>query len=120
MTATLAPDLQPIDRVLTRWGKHERRPSMPIHPLEKIRMLHDGAVFSGPVPEPDWILLIDSAVTKAPNEVRVLIVRWYCFADPVTVKAQRLGLSRASLYTHWHGALRYMQGSLGEKINDIA
>lgn len=119
MAEALTADLQPVDRVLTRWGNYERNNPTPIHPLEKIRLLHDGAVFSGPVPEQEWIVLVDGVVTKAPQLIGALLRVWYCRNDPVAVKANRLGISRAQIYIEWRSALRYVQGALGEKLHQI-
>lgn len=119
MAAQLNPELAAVDRVLIKWGRYERDNTRQMHPLERIRMMHDGAVFSGAAPEPQWVEIVDTVVRKAPSHVSSVIVIWYTQPDPVTVKASRLGMGRSTLYNYWNNALRYVQGALGEKISEI-
>ncbi len=118
----LSGDLERVDRLLDRWGSYDRHGEpKPLHPLEAIRMLHDGAVLGGGSgQEPEWIEVVDSIVIAAPRDVNALLKVWYATGTPVSVKAQRLGISRAAIYVHWKGALRYVQGALGPRLYEFA
>jgi hypothetical protein len=41
-----------------------------------------------------------------------MIDAWYKSASPAQVKANRLGISRAALYTHWRATLWFFRGAL--------
>jgi hypothetical protein len=114
MTAQLDPDLIPIDQLLDAWardGREGRGGGM--HPLERLRLIHDGAVLGAAQLSNDEILiLVDRAYLDSPERTRALLDVWYKSGTPAQVKAYRLGISRAALYVHWRAALWYLRGVL--------
>ena len=120
MSVVLPDELIPTDGLLRRWGRalvENERGGM--HPLERIRLMHDGAVLSGVREDGQWFDIVDVEVSRAPETVRRVIKAWYGNRGSSAVKASRLGMSRAQLYVEWRGALRYMQGVLRDKLSTL-
>jgi hypothetical protein len=117
MTAQLDPDLIKIDQLLDAWAR-DGRPGQGggMHPLERLRLIHDGVVLGGDRLSNDEIMiLLDQAYLTSPPRTKALLDVWYKSSSPAQVKAHRLGISRAALYTHWRAALWYLLGVLREK-----
>jgi hypothetical protein len=104
-----------INNVAERWAKADRqRPQL--HPLEAMRLMHDGAVLGGgPRGIADDVAAFDEVYSKAPKATQQTIKVWYCNGLPVNLKAERLRVSRATLYARWREALRFMHGGLWVK-----
>lgn len=119
MGGKLPDDLELVDALMSRWarGMHEG-PGGGRHPLEVIRLMHDGAVLGGG-DEGAWYEIVDSEVTKSPVDVKQIVVAWYCRRGPPEVKARKFGISRTAFYDRWRGALRYMQGALKSKLSAL-
>lgn len=84
-------------------------------------MLHDGAVLGGGAAgEPEWIGIVDGIVLAAPRKVNRVLKIWYAVALPVYLKAERLGLSRTTIYLHWKLGLRHVQRALGPKLRELS
>lgn len=111
----LDTDLIETDDLLKRWAKGSRIASTPIHPLERMRMLRDGTVFSQPAPTQKEIFICDEVVTQSPQDVKTFIVLWYCDGRPVSLKALHLGLHRSTMYTHLGKKLSYIRGQLNAR-----
>lgn len=112
MAFNLPDDLAPIDSLADRWSRIDRVTGS-LHPLEAIRLLHDGAVLGGgDAPLPHDIELFDQVYCAAPIVERKFIDVWYKERSPVTAKANRLGISRTSIYTKWREVLQYYRGQL--------
>lgn len=113
---TLPPDLDGINRMLILWsqGGFDVGPGGGgTHPLEVIRKMQEGATFGDPpIPEPEELRQIDRILLDAPPEVAAFIKTWYRNGWPVSVKAQRLGISRTTIYDRWKSSLRYVQGAM--------
>lgn len=112
---TLPEDLEPLDRMLDRWGSGSYVPMRGgLHPLERMRLEKEGALFSatGPIPTPDEYLKLDDIVRSSPEWCNALIVVWYRSDAPVIVKARRIGVSRTTIYERWKQALRWVQGAM--------
>jgi hypothetical protein len=108
-----------VDRLATRWAKDEQG-TRKLHPLEAIRLLHDGAVLGGgPIPTPADIIKFDDCHRQSPPHDRAVIHIWYRTHAVAQVKADRLGVSRASLYIEWKNSLAYYRGWLRANGLDI-
>jgi hypothetical protein len=114
MSATLDPDLQPVDQLLDAWARDARQgQGGGMHPLERLRLLHDGVVLGGEQLSNDEILiLVDRVYLDSPPRTKALLDVWYKSSSPAQVKAHRLGISRAALYTHWRATLWFFRGAL--------
>lgn len=122
MTATMtrsrgAPSMDvaliPINRLCEQWAAGYDDTRATLHPLEKIRLLHDGAILGGgTAPLMEEIKILDEIISKAPTEVHAFVHMWYCDGAPVKIKADRLGISRATLYNDLKGHLQYLRGRL--------
>ena len=113
-TPTLDPDLKKIDKVAERWAKDQRGGGAKLHPLELMRLLHDGAVLGGFAGD-DWaddLIAFDKAFVQAPMGTKRVIQTWYQSGGSSEQKARRLGISRAQIYVDWKNALRYFRGWL--------
>jgi hypothetical protein len=116
-SASLDPVLVPTDNLLKRWAAEERLTGS-LHPLEAIRLLHDGAVLGGgDTRVPPEIQILDQLVRemeKHPDsrETAAFVKVWYGDRAPVYLKAQRLGISRTTIYTELKGHLQYVRGRL--------
>jgi hypothetical protein len=111
----LEAELKPVDAVAVRYYDSQREFG-PMHPLERLRLLKDGAVFGGPSEiYPDDLAAFDSAHAHAPTATKLLMDVWYKSGDPSYLKAARLGISRAALYVRWKSALWYFKGALEKK-----
>jgi hypothetical protein len=123
VAGTLTAELRPIDELAVRYYRHAWDSGGTVHPLERLRQLHDGAVMGGVIaPMPDDELLFDHVrakmgISEAPGIIRnrcVLDV-WYGTGGSSQQKAKRLHVGRTTLYTYWQGALSYMRGRLNER-----
>lgn len=114
MTAQLDPELVPTDNLLDAWARDGRQgQGGGMHPLEIMRLLHEGAVLGADKLSTDEILiLVDKTYLASPARTKALIDVWYKSPAPVTVKAKRLGISRAALYVQWRAVLWYVRGAL--------
>jgi hypothetical protein len=102
------------DNLLRRWAAGERLGGGGgLHPLEAIRLLHDGAVLGGSdAPAAEEIMILDEIISTGPVETKAFIKTWYCNSSPVYLKAQRLGISRTVIYTKHKEHLQYVRGRL--------
>jgi hypothetical protein len=114
MTASLDPELQPVNQLLDAWARDAREgQGGGMHPLERLRLLHDGAVLGGERLSNDEILiLVDRVYLDSPPRTKALIDAWYKSNSPVQTKAYRLGISRTTIYRHWNITLSYFRGAL--------
>jgi hypothetical protein len=109
----LDPDLIPTDRLLKTWAAGEGKGARsPMHPLERIRLLHDGAVLGGAAPLPKEVEICDLVVRTSPDRERLFIVTWYRDGSPVYLKAARLGMHRSTMYTELGKTLSFIRGRL--------
>jgi len=119
MTGDLDPSLVPTDSLLDIWSR-EGRASIPgqggLHPLEAMKLMHEGQVLGPEQLSPDAVMIIvDQTVIRSPVEVKAFINEWYKSRAPSHVKAARLGLSRTGLYTKRTAYLWFMRGKFSEK-----
>lgn len=116
---SLDPELEDVDKLAGRWASGER-PSGSLHPLEAIRMLHDGAVLGGgQIPTPEDVLKFDECYVQSSPKDRSVIAVWYQTGGSSEQKAKRLGISRATLYVEWKRTLSYFRGWLRAHGVDI-
>ena len=112
MKTELDQEIKPIDNLAVRYYQfsHDRAP---MHPLERLRLLHDGAVLGGaPLDMPNDLLAFDQIFARAPQFTKAVMDVWYKSPAPANVKASRLHISRAALYMHWKSSLWYFRGGL--------
>ncbi len=114
----LASELQKTDQLADRWAKSDR-PTGSLHPLEAIRLMHDGAVLGGFGGLPADVATFDEVYCTSPVEVKAFVSMWYKDAAPVYLKANRLNVSRATLYNELKGHLNYLRGRLHAKGIDV-
>lgn len=102
------------DNLLKRWAAGERLGGGGgLHPLEAIRLLHDGAVLGGSdAPESEEIFILDEIITTGPVDTKAFVNVWYRNGSPVYLKAQRLGIARSTIYTKHKEHLQYIRGRL--------
>lgn len=114
MTVKLDQELAPTDQLLDAWARDGRQgQGGGMHPLEVMRLLHEGQVLGSDKLSTDEILIIvDKTYLTSPVKTKALIDVWYKSSAPAQVKAKRLGISRAALYTHWKAVLWYFRGAL--------
>lgn len=102
------------DALLRRWAQDEivgQRSGL--HPLEAIRLLHDGAVLGGSdAPIPAEIGILDEIIRTGPADTRAFVDVWYRDRAPVYLKAQRLGIARSTIYEKHKQHLQYIRGRL--------
>lgn len=115
VTGAARTALSAVDHLARRWASGEgasgERGGM--HPLETIRLLHDGAVLgAGPVGVPADIALFDECYRQADGYQQGVISIWYGNNWTVDIKAARLGVSRATLYRVWSDTLSSFRGWL--------
>lgn len=111
----LEADLRGIDGLAERYYRSQRS-SGSIHPLEAMRLMHDGAVLGGTPPTmADDELAFDKVRATAPSRERLTMDCWYTTGGSAAQKAKRLNISRATLYLRWKSALGYFRGRLYEK-----
>ena len=116
---SLDPALESIDRLATRWAAGERQNGS-LHPLEAIRLLHDGAVLGGgAIPTPEDIMKFDECYMRSPKREQAVVSVWYKSGGSAEQKAKRLGISRATLYVEWKRTLSYFRGWLKANGLDI-
>lgn len=112
-TSKLDPQLETVNRLAVRWASGERSVGATLHPLEAIRLLHDGAILGGgPIPTPDDIMKFDECFMQSSGQDKAVINVWYCTGGSAEQKAARLGIGRASLYIEWGRTLSYFRGWL--------
>jgi hypothetical protein len=108
------------DNLLKRWAAGERvGAGGGLHPLEAIRLLHDGAVLGGSdAPVAEEIMILDEIISTGPKDTRAFLQVWYQNSSPVYLKARRLGISRTLIYTKHKEHLQYIRGRLhGRGVN---
>lgn len=116
---SLDDELLPVNSLAVRWASGER-PHGSLHPLEAIRLLHDGAVLGGgSIPTPDDLLKFDECFMQSSPRDRSVISVWYKTGGSSDQKARRLGISRATLYVEWKRTLSYFRGWLRAHGIDI-
>lgn len=117
MRTALDPALQPTDRLLDIWSREDRAiGSGGLHALEVMRLLHEGQVLGPDQLSNDAVMIIvDQSILKSPADVQAFLKVWYKSPAPSHVKADRLKISRAALYTRWHAMLWYMRGTFRGK-----
>lgn len=101
-----------VDSLLERFFKAtSRRRAM--HPLEAIRLMHDGAVLGGGSSVfPEDLALVDRVIAEAYIDTRAFLDIWYRDSSSVQQKADRLGISRTDIYKVWKQHLGYLAGAL--------
>ena len=101
-----------VDALLDRFVRTTGR-ARSLHPLEAIRLMHDGAVLGGgSAPLPADLALLDKVIAEAFPDTRALIDIWYRDTSSVQEKADRLGISRTDIYKVWKQHLGYIAGAL--------
>lgn len=111
----LDTELQGIDQLAIRYYRGHFGGGR-LHPLEAMRLMHDGAVLgSTPQAMADDELAFDQVRATAPARERLTLDCWYMTGGSAAQKAKRLSVSRATLYLHWKAALGYFRGRLHEK-----
>lgn len=114
-TIRLDVELQGIDQLAARYYRGQFSGGS-LHPLEAMRLMHDGAVLgSSPSGMADDELAFDQVRATAPRRERLTLDCWYTTGGSAAQKAKRLSVSRATLYLHWRAALGYFRGRLHEK-----
>jgi hypothetical protein len=115
----LDAELRGVDELATRYYRGQISKGA-LHPLEAMRLMHDGAVLGGKTPlMPDDELAFDQIYATAPKRERATMDCWYRQGGSAKQKAQRLRISRASLYLLWKTALSYFRGRLHAKGIDV-
>lgn len=113
MAGELEPALVPTDSLLDIWSRDDLRGigQGGLHPLEAMKLMHEGQVLGPEQLSNDAVMIIvDQTVIQSPAEVKAFLKEWYKSRAPSHVKAARLGISRASLYTKRTAYLWYMRG----------
>lgn len=115
-TIRLDVELHGIDQLASRYYRAQFDGGR-LHPLEAIRLLHDGAVLGrgAEVSMRDDELAFDQVRATAPQREKLTLDCWYTTGGSAAQKAKRLNVSRATLYLHWKAALGYFRGRLHEK-----
>lgn len=108
------PEVAKYDSMLDRWACYARasevsgygpnvigaemarRASVPLRGLDEFM--------------PDDLVTLDRIIAQAPRMTAAVIKIWYLSDAFSAVKAKRLGISRAALYSHWRAALWYIRG----------
>jgi len=113
--ARLDVELRGVNDLAERYYRGQRGGG-PLHPLEAMRLMHDGAVLGGAsLVMPDDELAFDRVRATAPVREKATLDVWYTAGGSAAQKAKRLSVSRATLYLHWKAALAYFRGRLHEK-----
>jgi hypothetical protein len=117
--AKLDPHLRGVDELASRYYQRLYQPK-PLHPLEAMRLMHDGAVLGGvPTPMAEDELAFDRIRASAAERDRATLDCWYGHSGSSAQKAKRLGISRTTLYLLWKTALSYFRGHLHGRGFDI-
>lgn len=112
LTPSLEHALNHVDALLDRFYR-QTASHRSLHPLEAIRLMHDGAVLGGGYTAfPDDLALLDRVITAAYIDTRAFIDVWYRDSSSVQQKADRLGISRTDIYKAWKQHLGYLAGAL--------
>jgi hypothetical protein len=111
------PDLEATDRLLDIWSmdRYEGGERRGLHPLEVMRLLHDDELPGEKISNDEVMIIVDQAVLRAPRRVRATVEAWYRGSGPAEVKAKRLGISRAALYSEWKMSVAYMRATFRSK-----
>jgi hypothetical protein len=111
----LDAELRAVNDLAERYYRNMREATK-LHPLELMRLLHDGAVLGGVLGAmPDDQVAFDQVRATAPKRERSTMDDWYTSGGSAAQKAKRRGVARATLYLHWKSALGYFRGRLHEK-----
>jgi len=111
----LDAELQGVNSLAERYYRNVREAAK-LHPLELMRLLHDGAVLGGVLGEmPDDQVAFDQVRATAPKRERGVMDDWYTSGGSSAQKAKHRGICRATIYLHWKSALGYFRGRLHEK-----
>lgn len=114
-TSRIDSDLKAVNDLAERYYRGQRGGGT-LHPLEAMRLMHDGAVLGGTAPTmADDELAFDQVRATAPKRERLTLDCWYSTGGSAAQKAKRLSVSRATLYLHWKTALTYFRGRLHAK-----
>lgn len=120
-TGRLEPSLVPVDRLAASWARGDREGGR-LHPLEAMRLMHDGAILGGAPPPPaDDLIAFDQCYLQSTVMDRVLIDVWYKTGWSSDVRAKKLGISRTKLYARWKEVLNFYRGWLqshGVKLDE--
>lgn len=104
------PKLQPVDRHMQRWAQSQGS-DLPADPQD---VDHLASRFQlSPLPDEDAVLT-DQAVLHCPEDWKRLLVMWYRSSLTVAMIAQKLDMSRTSLYSERRLVLAYLLGRLPE------
>jgi hypothetical protein len=112
MTVALSSELVPTDNLLDAWAR-DRWQGLGggLHPLEVMRLLHEGvALGEEKLSTDDILIIVDQAYLRSPPKTKALVSVWYQDRGAVVTKAKRLGISRSALYTEWRATLHYFRG----------
>jgi len=111
------PDLEATDRLLDVWSldRYDEGGRRGLHPLEVMRLLNDGEVLGEKISNDEVMIIVDQSVLRAPRRVRATVEVWYRGSGPAEVKAKRLGISRAALYSEWKMSVAYMRATFRSK-----
>jgi hypothetical protein len=116
MAVKLDPELTATDALLDAWsrdGKFGIGGGM--HPLEVMRLLHEGEALSPQLSNDEVMIIVDQTVLRSPPRVKAFVTNWYKSNAPAQVKAHRLGISRSALYVEWKAVLWFMRGCFRSK-----
>jgi len=112
----LAPELVGIHCLAKRWAKDVEFNIKSRHALERIQLMHDGAVLGGyheNFPPDQWAF--QEVFQTADFKTQAIINLYYRDDAPVRVKAERLQVPRTKFYEAWKMALAYMRGGVSAK-----
>jgi hypothetical protein len=120
---SLTIELRPVDELAVRYYKHAWEGGGSMHPLERMRLLHDGAIMGGVIaPMPDDELAFDAIRARMGVSREAGLMRnrsvldcWYATGGSSLQKSKRLHISRSALYNYWRCALAYVRGRLNEQ-----
>lgn len=115
---SVPPALSETYLLLQRWGgsRGSREGNGGMHPLERIRLLRDGAIFCAPAPEPKEYEIIDQILATSPDDTCAFIIFWFTERGrTVNQKANVMNISRAQAYIELKMHLSYMRGRLNAR-----
>jgi hypothetical protein len=117
VTVSLSPELVPTDNLLDAWAR-DRWQGLGggLHPLEVMRLLHEGvALGKERLSTDDILIIVDQTYLQSPAKTKALVTVWYQDRGAVISKAKRLGISRSALYIEWKATLHYFRGAFRTK-----